>query len=142
MTVIRPLASWLAPATTCVMLALTSGCAFFDRAAATWDLAPDQEIDGRTTVVTVLVTRLDCNSGVTGKVNKPTIELTEGELVVTFNVSPGQPDAATCEGNDQVPYDLELPEPLGDRRLVDGGCDAPEASGTEPCQPDGVRYAP
>jgi len=36
-----------------------------------------------------------------------------------------------------------LPEPLGDRSLVDGQCESDaDASRTSLCQPDGVRYSP
>jgi len=60
-------------------------------AAATWDLAPNQTLDADTTSFTALVTRLGCNSGVTGDVNDPDIELTDAEVVLTFTVSPANP---------------------------------------------------
>ena len=126
-----------------ILAALTSGCSVFNRdAAATWDLAPDQTIDANTTTFVALVTRLGCNSGVTGDVNDPDIEVTDEEVVLTFTVSPGEPHAATCRGNEQVPYEVQLPETLGGRELVDGECASGEASSTEPCQPNGVRYSP
>lgn len=123
--------------------ALISGCGLFNRnAAATWDLAPGQTLAADTTTFTALVTRSGCNSGVTGDVNEPDIELTEAEVVITFAVSPGQPSAATCQGNNQVSYEVELPEAIGDRELVDGECSSAEANDTEPCRPDDVRYTP
>ncbi len=122
---------------------LGSGCSLFnDDAVATWDLANDQSPDSATTAVTVDVTRLGCNSGETGTVNDPDIEMTDTQVVITFTVSPGEPSAANCQGNNPVSYDVELPEALGERFLVDGACDLTEATSTAPCQPSGVRYTP
>ncbi len=123
--------------------ALISGCSLFNRdAAATWDLAPDQSLDAETTTFTALVTRLDCNSGITGEVNEPEIEFTDSEVVITFTVSPRTRGDGDCQGNDQIRHEVDLPQALGDRALVDGQCAASEADGTEPCRPDGVRYTP
>lgn len=122
---------------------LASGCgAFNGDAEATWDVAPDQSLDADTTTFTALVTRLGCNSGVTGEANEPAIEVTDAQVVITFTVSPGEPSSATCPSNDQVSYDVELPEVLGSRELIDGACESGEAKGTEPCHPDGARYTP
>jgi hypothetical protein len=72
--------------------ALSSGCSLFnDAAAATWDLAKDQTLDSATTAFAVDVTRLGCNSGETGTVNDPDIEVTDTQVVITFTVSPGEP---------------------------------------------------
>lgn len=101
---------------------LASGCSVFNReAAATWDPAPDQTLDANTTTFTALVERLGCNSGVTGEGDDPAIEVTDDQVVVTFTVSPGEPSSATCPSNAQVAAEVELPEALGDRDLVDGG---------------------
>lgn len=126
-----------------VTAVLASGCSLFnDEAAATWDLAPDQTLDANTTTFTALVGRLGCNGGVTGEVNDPAIELTDDQVVITFSVSPGEPYSATCQGNDQVATEVELPGAIGDLELVDGECASTEATSTEPCQPSGVRYTP
>ena len=122
---------------------LSSGCSSFnDEAVATWDLTRDQTPDSATTAFAVAVTRLGCNSGEAGTANDPDIEMTETQVVITFTVSPGEPSAADCEGNNAVSYDVELPEALGERELVDGGCASTEATSTAPCQPSGVRYTP
>jgi hypothetical protein len=122
---------------------LFSGCGLFnDEAVATWDLTEDQTPDADTTTFTVDVTRLGCNSGETGTVNDPNIEMSDTQVVITFTASPGEPNTADCQGNNAVSYDVELPEALGERELVDGGCASTEARGTAPCQPNGVRYTP
>lgn len=112
-----------------------------DRATAVWEVAPQQQLDASTTEIAVLVTRLGCNSGVTGTVNDPTISITDDDLVITFTVSPGQPEAADCQGNDQVPYLLTLPQPLGEHRLIDGACESTEARSTVFCE-SAVRHSP
>lgn len=112
-------------------------------AAAVWVGGPDQELGPSSTVFTALVSRLGCNSGVTGEVLSPDIRVTESDVIVTFSVAPERSGAADCQGNDQVPYEVSLPEPLGDRALVDGQClDGGEAGTTSFCQPDGTRWAP
>lgn len=122
---------------------LSSGCSLFnDEAVATWDLTKDQVPDSDTTAFTVEVTRLGCNSGETGTVNDPDIEVSDTQVVITFTVSPGEPGSADCQGNNAVSYHVELPEALGERELVDGGCDLAEASSTAPCEPSSVRYTP
>ena len=122
---------------------LSSGCSLFnDEAVATWDLTKDQTPGSDTTAFTVDVTRLGCNSGETGTVNDPDIEMTDTQVVITFTVSPGDPSSADCQGNNAVSYDVELPDALGERELVDGGCASTEATSTAPCQPSGVRYTP
>lgn len=123
---------------------MAAGCAgqAGGEATAVWVLAPDQALDADASGFTAGVTRLGCNSGVTGTVNDPDIQVTEDEVVVTFTVSPGPPAAADCPGNDEVAYDVELPAPLGDRSLIDGACLGEEAGDTVFCEPSGVRFRP
>ena len=123
--------------------ALSSGCSpSHDQAEAIWDLTKDQTLVSDTTAFAVEVTRLGCNNGETGTVNDPDIEMTDTQVVITFTVSPGEPSSADCQGNNAVSYDVELPEALGERELVDGGCVSSEAASTESCHPSGVRYIP
>lgn len=112
-------------------------------AAAVWTVAPGQQLGAETVEFTALVNRVGCNGGVTGEPQEPDARLGDEEVVVTFTVTPGEPAAADCQGNDDVAYDVVLPEPLGERRLVDGQCEPEgEASGNSSCRPDGVRYPP
>lgn len=121
-------------ATAAIVLAL-AGCGILPGATspAVWELAPEQVVDAETTTLSVLVTRVACNSGVTGTVNEPTVDRTDGELVITFTVSPGDPPAADCPSNDLVEYVIELDEPVGDRVLVDGACRTTDAADTVFC---------
>lgn len=110
-----------------------------ETAAAMWYVQGDQDINAATEDITVGVTRLGCNGGVTGTPQPPEFEVTPDEIVISFVVTPGEPlGAATCPGDDLVSYTLTLPEPLGERRLVDGQCST-EASSTSFCTPDDVR---
>lgn len=70
------------------------------------------------------------------------MSLEDEEVVVAFSVDPLTADAS-CPDNDEVPYEVVLPEPLGDRSLVDGQCESHAAASRTPsCEPDGVRYRP
>lgn len=111
-------------------------------AAATWVVAPDQRISAGTTSFTAEVVRLGCNGGVTGTVEEPAIRLTDEQVVLTFRVSPADPPEADCQGNAAVRYTVELPEPLGDRALVDGACEDRAVADTAPCAAGAARYVP
>ncbi|MGA5303215.1 hypothetical protein ACPCHT_25025 [Nucisporomicrobium flavum] len=89
---------------------------------AVWYVAPQQNLQESSTAFTALVHRVACNSGVTGDVLKPEIRMTETEVVVTFTVAPKEREIAPCPGNDEVPYEVKLNEPLNGRSLVDGLC--------------------
>ena len=103
--------------------------------AATWDLAPAQRVTASATTLHVLVTRLDCHSGVTGEVLQPVVRQTKRAVVITFNVAHDDEGGfVSCIGNDQVPYTVHLKEPLEDRSLIDGVCLQGGAGvGTAPC---------
>jgi hypothetical protein len=107
-----------------------------------WSLRSGARLDSDTTTFTAMVRRVGCNNGVTGEVLEPRIQLDDSEITISFVVLPEQTEA-NCPGNDEVAHEVVLPEPLGDRNLVDGQC-APgaEASGTSFCRPDGVRHEP
>jgi hypothetical protein len=108
--------------------------------AATWRLKPGQDLQPTSTGFTALVARLACNGGVTGEVLAPTIHKSERRIVVTFTVAARQPGAATCRGNNEVPFEVDLGEPLRDRSIADGEC-LPDKKGPKPyCSPDPIRY--
>lgn len=100
------------------LVSLLTGCG--GTATAEWRLAPDQDLGPDTRVIDVLVTRTGCNGGVTGEPQEPEVGYEPDRVVITFEVSPGRPDAATCPSNDAVPATVVLDAPLGDRALVDG----------------------
>ncbi|WP_369054907.1 hypothetical protein [Kineococcus terrestris] len=130
------------------VLAAAAGCSGGDaqgdggQATATWQLAPGQGLQDDATTFTALVTRLGCNNGVTGQVNDPLVEESDDTVTITFTVSPGASrEAVTCQGNEEVSYDVQLPAPLAGRILVDGACASTEAGQTVMCEPDGTRSA-
>ncbi|KQX76278.1 hypothetical protein [Aeromicrobium sp. Root472D3] len=91
-------------------------------ADAVWALGPGQPISTTSTSFTALVTRLGCNDGVTGDVVDPVVRTSRTRIVVTFQVTPGEPGAARCPGNRALPYVVDLEDPVGRRQLVDGRC--------------------
>ena len=112
-------------------------------ADASWMLAPGQEVGPDAEQLQVLVTRVGCNSGVTGEVEEPEVEVKGDRVIVTFAVSPGEPGSADCQGNPEVPFLLTLPEPLGSRALADGQClGNDDVAGTAFCADGGLRYQP
>jgi hypothetical protein len=91
-------------------------------ATAVWTVHPRASIEPDHTSVIALVTRLACNSGVTGAVNRPGIEFSDTEVVITFTVEPEpDPGPGRCLAQ-PVRYVVELGQALGARSLVDGPC--------------------
>lgn len=64
-----------------------------------------------------------------GRVQPPEVEYTATAVVVTFFVRPPG-GAQTCPGAPPAPYEVALREPLGDRKLLDGGTYPPQAPRT------------
>ena len=126
-------------AATAALLVSAAGCSLAGPGVATWQPAPGQQVADDATSFTAEVTRLDCNSGVTGEVNDPRVEESEETITITFTVSPSKAGAADCQGNDAVAYEVRLSAPLGRRTLVDGACASTEAGETTFCAPDGTR---
>jgi hypothetical protein len=124
---------------------LLGGCGALpgDTAAASWEIAPGEVVGPTSKQLQVLVTRVGCNSGVTGNVEEPEIEVDSDRVIVTFVVTPGEPGSAECQGNPDVPFRLTLPEPLGSRALADGQCLTNEdVARTAFCAEGGLRYEP
>jgi hypothetical protein len=109
--------------------------------AATWSLAPEELLDPKTTFLVVEVTRLGCASGITGTVLDPQIHYDETQVLLRTDVEKIGPGAHECQGNDAVPVEIHLDQPLGVRELVDAACLQGEAVGTAACT-EAVRWAP
>ena len=88
---------------------------------AIFRVAPDEELKPESTEVEVLVTELVCNSGqdARGRIRPFSITPAEDSVTVIFTVVP-RPGGHECPGNPETPFTLALPEPLGDRVLLDG----------------------
>lgn len=111
---------------------------------AVWKLESGTDVVDSSTTFTALVNRLGCSGGVTGEVLEPTIEVSETEVVVTFFVEALDSDLEqTCPGNDEVPYEVILAEPIGERPLLDGSCrSGGEAASTSFCAAGAARWVP
>jgi hypothetical protein len=74
----------------------------------------------------VLVMEQACAGGepAFGRVAPPVVEYTADSLIMTVGVTPL--GSATCPGHPPTPATVILPEPLGDRELLDGGSHPPE----------------
>lgn len=110
---------------------------------AVWRLRDAADVSTASRSLTVEVTRLGCNGGMTGVVHDGRVEANDARVVVTFDVAATSPGAHTCPGNPWVPMEIELGEALGRRQLVDGAC-MPEgpAVGTGFCASGPVRWTP
>lgn len=110
---------------------------------AIWFIDPSESPSTDRSTFRAQVSRLGCNSGVTGEVLRPGVVITVDEVIITFNVA-HDPDGGDCPSNDLVSYEVDLGEPVGQRVLVDGAC-APGAAAetTSHCSEDsGVRWRP
>lgn len=107
-----------------------------------WVLADPASVSSASTSIAILVSRLECAGGRTGTVLIPVYALTETAVILRTDVAAIASDGAqTCPGNDQVPITVVLPEPIGNRSLIDGACSQPPASTMSFCLDKGVRRA-
>jgi hypothetical protein len=110
---------------------------------AVWRVDDADPPDEAATSFTALVTRLGCSNGETGRVLEPAVDVDGERIKVTFAVEPLPPGSYDCPGNDEVPYVVELAEPVGSREIVDGACLAGEAATTSFCtEQDPTRWRP
>jgi hypothetical protein len=100
---------------------------------ASWAVAPGQSIGPATMRFEALVTEQACASGRSseGRVVGPDILEVDDEMLVTFGVR-SLPGDQECPGNAPTRVVIVLPEPLGDRRLLDGSTLPPRQPVAEP----------
>ena len=121
-------------------VSLIAGCnSGQDGDAATWTVT-DGAVTSETQQFEALVTRLGCAGGLTGEVLEPDISVGSDEVTIEFAVESISGDQ-TCPGNDQVAVNVDLGEPIGERKLVDGQCSS-EAATTAFCSDGGIRWSP
>jgi hypothetical protein len=95
--------------------------------SASWWLDPTKVAPGpNDTVVPIKILEAACASGSPGldRLDPPTIDLTDTTIVVTLAIK-RQAGAQDCQGNVPFSFDLELPEPLMNRALLDGSENPP-----------------
>lgn len=107
---------------------------------ATWAVADPAVVKPSDRAVHIQVERVDCASGKTGKIVGADVDYQDEQIAIAVNLEPIE-GAQTCQGNEQVPYTVELNEPIGQRKLVDAACAAKPASGTVRCG-DAMRWSP
>jgi hypothetical protein len=91
---------------------------------AVWVVDPQDPPTEGSDEFTALVSRMACSGGETGDVLPPTVEIEETRIVISFTVAPIGEGNWTCQGNPPVPYVVHLEEPVGERELIDAGCQA------------------
>lgn len=106
---------------------------------AVWELADPSGVSPRSEQVDLLVSRLECASGVTGATLPPVVSLGEADVVIRVDASWNGTSGGTCPANDLVPVTVQLGESLGPRALIDGACLREDAAGTASCEDSGVR---
>lgn len=105
---------------------------------ATWTLASDATVSSTSESISVLVTRVGCNGGVTGPVDRVSVDAVGDDLVITIRVqAPASGDRQLCPGNNPTRTRIRLGEAVGDRDLIDGGCRLVDMSTTPPDCADG-----
>jgi len=95
--------------------------------AARWELSPGQEIGPNTQSFEVRVFEQACASGASpeGRIVGPAVVSLEDSLIVILGTRP-PPGPQTCDPGPAAIVRVELPEPLGDRQLLDGATFPPE----------------
>jgi hypothetical protein len=95
--------------------------------AATWWVDPDAGSPARdATMIPAIIQERECASGRNpeGRVAEPQVSSAADAVLVTIwvRLAPGPQD---CQGNPTFPLSIDLKEPLGDRRLLDGSSQPP-----------------
>lgn len=101
---------------------------------ATWVLDPRAAFPGpEDNEFVALVTETACAGGQSseGRILSPTILYGQREVLVVFAVRPQPGEFFTCPGNPATRVLVSLEEPLGERRLLDGGVFPPH----DPAEP-------
>jgi hypothetical protein len=107
-----------------------------------WELLDAAKVGPDSTALRLGVTRLECAGGETGTVLEPDVQFERGRIVIRTDVEPLTGGAYECQGNNTVPVDVELSEPVGNRDLVDAACLGGEAVTTAFCADGPVRWGP
>jgi hypothetical protein len=87
-----------------------------------WRLAPGEPSDATATTLDVVVSERECVSGqaVGDRLLGPQVVMTEDALRMAFAAEPPPGDAFDCPSNPEALVTVELPEPLGERAVIEG----------------------
>jgi hypothetical protein len=89
--------------------------------ASSWRPDPTHDVRPEDTVLRVLVTEQTFSSGqrADDRLLAPELFADEAELILTMFIKP-RPGYQSAAGNRETPARITLPEPVGERRLIDG----------------------
>src|SRR6476646_1121425 len=108
------------------------------QSAITWDLSEDQpSLGAQSHRIKVYLGPGECNDGKSqnDRLQKPEFREQNSKLIMTLWLRPVSPGLHTCVGLIEPPVVIELPEPLGERELLDGGTYPPRPA----AEPDPER---
>lgn len=91
--------------------------------AVDWRLDPDgPQLSGETTSVPVILNERECTGGqeIGDRLLGPQVVMTRTQVMIAFAAERPEGEAFTCPSNPDTSYVVELPEPLGERELVEG----------------------
>lgn len=91
--------------------------------AVDWVVDPSGlPLDPEATSLQVLATERECASGqeMGDRLQEPEVVMTAEEVRIVLAAEPPPGDAFTCQGNPETPVIVELPEPLGEREVIEG----------------------
>jgi hypothetical protein len=100
----------------------------------TWWLDPAAPPPTATaTKVRALIESPMCASGRSpeGRIEPPTFDLTDAAVTISFEIRWPSGAGQDCQGIPPFPITIDLPEPLGDRTLLDGS-ETPPRDATKP----------
>ncbi len=100
---------------------------------AAWWVDPTTTPLATATTIRALVREAACAGGKTpeNRVEPPQIDVTNAAITIAFEVRL-RPGVQDCQGNPPFPVTIKLPEPLGNRPLLDGGSDPPRNAMSPP----------
>lgn len=87
-----------------------------------WRVDPDAPLDESATTLSIVVSEVDCASGqeLGDRLRGPQVVMTADAVRIAFAAEPPPGDAFTCPSNPEATVIVELPEPLGDRVIIEG----------------------
>lgn len=88
-----------------------------------WRIDPEgPELTEESTSIAVILNERECVGGIEigDRLVGPQVVMTDTQVFVAFAAQRPPGDAFTCQGNPDTPHVVDLPEPLGDRLLVEG----------------------
>ena len=109
---------------------------------ATWVLAKPKSVSRASISLELEVTRVECSGGKTGTILQPVVSMGPEDIVIRADAQPLTGGSHSCQGNDSVTVTITLPEPVGDRPLMDAVCLEGRTVRTSYCADGAARWKP